>query len=73
MKKLILLVILLLGISFTTLCESPISQPQSSPQTHEVGHENNSGAPIDGGVCILLMCGAVYGAYKLYKIKKKIL
>jgi hypothetical protein len=36
--------------------------PPPPPDSH--------GAPIDGGLSILLAMGAGYGAYKRYKIKK---
>ena len=39
---------------------SPVGQPGAGP----VG----GGAPIDGGLSILLAMGAIYGANKVYKI-----
>lgn len=41
---------------------SPVGQPGAQP----VG----GGAPIDGGLSILLALGAIYGGKKIYSLKK---
>ena len=41
---------------------SPVGQPGAGP----VG----GGAPIDGGLSILLAMGAIYGANKVYHLRK---
>jgi len=39
---------------------------------HNLGGNQGKGAPIDGGLGILLVLGSAYGGYKLYKSRKKI-
>ncbi|HPE57780.1 MAG TPA: hypothetical protein PK904_15340 [Bacteroidales bacterium] len=52
-------------------------QAQTPPHPSQNGNGSNVGggpvggaAPIDGGLSLLLLAGAAYGARKVYKIKK---
>ncbi len=52
----------------------PLSAQEPPPPPGEHGSEGNQdprGAPIDGGLGILLGLGAVYGSWKVYKSRKK--
>jgi hypothetical protein len=75
-KKFILFVALVTIISFLTIAamaDGP-SPPNPNPPpvpggTH--GQAGNVGAPIDKGLLILLVLGAGYGAFKLYRFSRK--
>ena len=43
--------------------------PGGSPVT---GGGTPVGAPIDNGILILLALGVIYGAYKIYELKKRV-
>ena len=68
MKKLfsVLLMAGLLCFSITTLADGP-PPPPGDPSS---GGGGPVGAPIDGGLGILLAMGAAYGGRKLYKARK---
>ena len=77
MKKILFIILLL--ISFTLFADNPNPPPEGPHQEggadkpghgHGHGHGGGEGAPIDGGLGILLILGAVYGSKKLYKIRK---
>ena len=55
---------------FNALADEPLDNPPPPPGGHGSGG-NQQGAPIDGGLSILLALGAGYGGFKLYKHKKK--
>jgi len=67
----------ILAIPFFLMCfVYPVDLFSQEPPPPPGGHGSNtnegpSGAPIDGGLGILLALGASYGACKLYKIRKK--
>jgi hypothetical protein len=66
MKKVILTA--LIAIGSIGLFAQPLP-PDYPPGTH--GAETDQpGAPIDGGLSILLLMGAAYGAKKVYILKK---
>jgi len=69
MKKLIttFLITLLISFSISTLADPPA--PPGNPGTGG-GGGGPVGAPIDGGLGILLVMGAAYGGKKLYKARK---
>ncbi|MBN1198772.1 MAG: hypothetical protein JXA23_05435 [Bacteroidales bacterium] len=47
-------------------------EPPPPPGGHGLdGNQDPRGAPIDGGLGILLGLGAAYGGWKIYKSKKK--
>jgi len=58
----------------TLLMASPVKAdppPPPPPGTHgSGGNQPPAGAPIDGGLGILLAMGAAYGGKKLYKSRK---
>ena len=54
-------------------CTISVAQdPPPPPGDHgSAGNQTPSGAPIDGGLGILLAIGAGYGGYKLYRARKQ--
>lgn len=55
-------------LSFKTFSQ-PVPPP---PANHGAsGNQPGGGAPIDGGVSILLLMGAIYGTKKVFQIKNK--
>jgi len=71
MKKIIRITLVLSFLSFATMFS--MADPPGPP-TDPNAPENNGGpvgAPIDGGLGILLAMGATYGARKLYKARKE--
>jgi hypothetical protein len=57
---------------FSVTSATAQSQPPPAPDTH--GGANNvpgGGAPIGGGLTLLLAMGAAYGAKKVYQFKNK--
>jgi len=62
MKKLIL-------IAFIAFCSTGLfAQPLPPPTSHGASG-NQQGAPLDGGLSILLILGAAYGSKKLHMRK----
>ena len=59
----------LLFLSFSSVCADPTDPPQVPD--HGQNGSGPVGAPIDGGVGILLLMGASYAARKLYSIRKE--
>ncbi len=61
--------------AWATLISMPLlADPPGPPVDHgETGNQNPVGAPIDGGLGILVILAgsAGYGSYKLYKAKKE--
>jgi hypothetical protein len=55
---------------FTVYADEPMDNPPPPPGGGHGGGGNQQGAPIDGGMTILLVLGAGYGARKLYKYRK---
>ncbi len=48
------------------------ADPPTPPGEHgQSGNGSPAGAPIDGGLSILLAMGGAYGARKLYKARKE--
>ena len=66
MKKAILTIAIVLGS--ICLYAQPIPPPSGNGLN---GNQPGGGAPIDGGLSILLAMGAAYGASKLYKLKEE--
>ena len=65
----LLLILALTSLSLTLFAQDP---PPPPPATHGgTGNQNPKGAPIDGGLGILLALGAAYGGYKIYKFQKE--
>ncbi len=69
MKKATKLILILAftGLSLTLFAQEPPPPPGGHGET---GNQDPRGAPIDGGLGILLALGAAYGGYKIYKNKK---
>ena len=65
--KFILTVFGILSFSIMSLADPPL--PPGNPGTGG-GGGGPVGAPIDGGLGILLAMGAIYGGRKLYKARK---
>ena len=69
MKKIILTA--LIAISSIGLFAQPVPPPDGGGAAgHGLGG-NQSGAPLDGGLSILILMGAAYGAKKVYRFKKQ--
>ena len=65
MKKIILTIAIVLGgLGLFAQPTPPVSHGQAGNQ------QPGGGAPIDGGFSILLAMGAIYGANKVYQMKK---
>ncbi|MBL7138437.1 MAG: hypothetical protein ISS17_06665 [Bacteroidales bacterium] len=65
----ICLIILLVGAAFLIFSQPPPPPGEGTGSTNTNGNRN--GAPIDGGLGILLAMGAAYGGKKLYQAYKK--
>jgi len=52
------------------IADNPLDNPPPPPGGGHGGGGNGQGAPIDGGLGILIALGAGYGGFKLYKIRK---
>ena len=69
MKKIILTIAIVLG--GLGLFAQPTPPPSGANGGHgQNGNQPGGGAPIDGGFSILLAMGAIYGANKVYQMKK---
>ena len=70
-KFMLTLVFLLTSMfMFNAIADEPLDNPPPPPGGGHGGGGNGQGAPIDGGLGILLAFGAGYGSFKLYKRKK---
>lgn len=72
MKKILITALFLLSLSFTT-SELAAQVPPPPPGGHGEGGNQpaeGGGAPIGGGLGILLALGAAYGGRKVYKVWK---
>jgi hypothetical protein len=67
MKKAILTIAIVLG----SICLYAQPVPPPSGNGLNGNQPAGGGAPIDGGLSILLALGAAYGASKLYKVKEE--
>ncbi len=63
-KALIIIVISFCGLQLT-------AQPLPPTGTHGTQTDQPAGAPLDGGLSILLALGAAYGGKKIRKLKIK--
>jgi hypothetical protein len=66
MKKLILTVII--AISSITIFAQPLPPTGANHGNH--GNQPGNGAPLDGGLSVLILLGAAYGGKKMYSFKK---
>lgn len=70
-KTLLTLAFLIPGtFMFHSMADMPLDAPPPPPGGGHGGGGNQQGAPIDGGLTILLALGASYGTRKLYLIRK---
>jgi hypothetical protein len=65
----ILLIAVFVSIGIASLAQAPPAPPANA-QSGGGGSPGPVGAPIDGGLGILLAMGAAYGSKKLYAAKK---
>ena len=71
-KSLLTLVFLFSGMfMFNALADEPNDNPPPPPGGGHGGGGNSQGAPIDGGLSILLILGVGYGAKKRYTERKR--
>ena len=69
MKKLIYPLLIATFVSLTVVVSAdPPPPPPGNPSTGGGGAP--VGAPIDGGLIVLIALGAVYSAIKLYQVRK---
>ncbi len=70
-KSLKVLIASMLFFSLMLLVQVTFADPPPPPASHGAsGNQDPVGAPIDGGLGILLAMGAAYGGKKLYKARK---
>ena len=64
---------LILAFLFSNICifNAIADFPPPPPGGGHGGGANQIGAPIDDGLSILLVFGAVYGSFKLYRTRKQ--
>ena len=55
---------------FNAIADQPLDNPPPPPGGGHGGGGNSQGAPIDGGLGILMALGAGYGAFKLKRKQK---
>ncbi len=70
MKKVIIILVVIIATVTTTnlLAQVPPPPPPAHDQT---GNQEGRGAPIGGGLFILLGLGAAYGGKKIYDMRKE--
>jgi len=56
---------------FSVMADEPLDNPPPPPGGGHGGGGNSQGAPIDGGLGILLAFGVGYGAKKLYQLRSQ--
>lgn len=72
MKKIILIVLISIISNYTFPQPTPPPGGGISGSGHGLnGNQGGNGAPIDGGLTILLALGAIYSVKKIYKLKTK--
>lgn len=73
MKKTILKIVFLIALTFTfTFTYAQMTSPEEPGGGPSEGDPPiGGGAPIKSAVGVLLVLGAAYGGYKVYKLKKK--
>ena len=74
LRKLLLTITFLFSglFLFNVIADEPLDNPPPPPGGGHGGGGNSQGAPIDGGLTILMALGAGYGSYKIYKNRKKV-
>ena len=55
---------------FNVFADNPLDSPPPPPGGGHGGGGNSQGAPIDGGMSVLMVLAATYGGWKLLKVKK---
>ena len=72
LRKLLLTLTFLFTSMFMihVMADEPLDVPPPPPGGGHGGGGNGQGAPIDGGLGILMALGAGYGSFKLYKARK---
>jgi len=69
-KKVTITIVIILGLTFSF--DSFAQDAPPPPAEHgQDGNQDGRGAPIGGGLFILLGLGAVYGGRKLYQMRKE--
>ncbi len=71
MKKFLIIFSLVFGLMFWS--NNTFAQADPPADHGAIGNQSGGGAPIGGGLFILLGLGAVYGGKKLYDKRKEIL
>ena len=66
-----ILLIILITVAFTSVDIFAQVPPPPPPDHNSQGNVPGGGAPIGGGLFIMLGLGAAYGGKKIYEIRKK--
>jgi hypothetical protein len=66
----IFVILFFLGFAYGSYCQAPPPPPDGGSNTQN-NKLDGRGAPIDGGLGILLALGGAYGARKIYKMRKE--
>ena len=70
--KTLTITLLIVGATLITLNAKADAPPPPPPEHGETGNVPGGGAPIGGGLFILLGLGAAYGGKKIYEMRKKL-
>lgn len=68
-KLLFGIVAMILGSHLSVMADPP--EPPPPPSGHGQNGNAPAGAPIDGGLGILLAMGAAYGGKKMWEVRRK--
>ena len=69
-KNILVIAIIILSPIILNAQPKPPSQAGHGTQQNQSGQPVGGGAPIDGGLSILLLLGAAYSGSKVYRMKK---
>lgn len=74
MKKATRSIIVFALMIFPAISNLVLGDPPAPPNPggSPVGTGTPVGAPVDNGILILLALGVIYGAYKIYELKKRV-
>jgi hypothetical protein len=71
MKKIIIKITILACIMFLPIISSQLTAQPLPPFNHGQNGNQAEGAPLDGGISLLILLGAAYGGKKIHLLRKK--
>jgi hypothetical protein len=74
MKKMFNILLVIVFVLFPLFINSLLAELPAPPGTGPASAPNGGtpvGAPVDNGILVLILLGTVYGAYKLYMLRKE--